>query len=160
MKCCMSWVQMVSEPRSAWESSGVTSWTNSIYRRGFGLELNLHFWKFWIPSYVGQVEPSAEERVREEREEIFSSFPRLPRYLPRLKGETNPTIHVLLLFMHYSCLLFIYFYFLHYILFTLSGFTYFSIFFLLDKHKGTVYKDTDVQKILEIFYLDWPIGPP
>ena len=77
------------------------------------------------------MEHSAEERVREEREEILSSFPRLPRCLLMLKWETNPTIHVLAHFMIFDI-----------------------YFFLLDKHKGTIYKDTDIQKIVEIFYVD------
>ena len=50
---------------------------SSFYRWGFGLQMNLQSWKFWISSHVGQVEHSVEERVREEREEIFFSFLRL-----------------------------------------------------------------------------------
>ena len=37
-----------------------------------GLVLSLEFWEFWISSHVGQVESSAEERVKEVREDIFS----------------------------------------------------------------------------------------
>ena len=69
---------------------------DSDFRWIFNLE------SFWIPSHVGQVEHSAEERVREEREEILSSFPRLPRCLLMLKWETNPTIHVLALYMTFE----------------------------------------------------------
>ena len=44
---------------------------DSDFRWIFNLE------SFWIPSHVCQVEHSVEERVREEREEIFFSFLRL-----------------------------------------------------------------------------------
>ena len=44
---------------------------DSDFRWIFNLE------SFWISSHVGQVEHSAEERVRKKREEKFFSFPRL-----------------------------------------------------------------------------------
>ena len=58
-----------------------------------GLVLSLEFWEFWIPSHVGQVESSAEERVKEVREDIFSFSLSLPRCLLGIKWETNPTMH-------------------------------------------------------------------
>ena len=74
-------------------------------------------------------------------------------YFPKLhvtfKDKVGDKTHYSTLFMSFD--FFILFYFILFFLIFL---------FLLDKHKGTIYKDTDVQKIVEIFYVDWPIGPP
>ena len=48
--------------------------------------------------------------------------------------------------------------------FTLQTFHTFRLYILFFFYwiitRKQIYKDTDVQKFLEIFYLDWPIGPP
>ena len=91
-------------------------------------------------------------------ENIYSlSFPLL-HFVFKAKVGDKTTIH------HYSWLLtFEFCFFLHtsQSLFTLfSLYLFYILFFYWINTKRQLYKYTDVQKILEIFYLDWPIGPP